>query len=125
MLVGPDVELAGADVLGARLDAVDLQGAELCVVVVGEGQVGDGALGLLNLLDDGAGGVLLGDGGKGLGSLVAGQDGGLEGGAGAGAGLALDDLNLAGGAADLGPVGDGTGEDALELLGGEVGRRRR
>ena len=59
-------------------------------------------------------------GAKAVGGLLAREDGGLEGGAGAGAGLSLDDLDVAGGAADLGPVGDGTGEDALELLGGEV-----
>ena len=44
--------------------------------------------------------------GKVSGSGLATEDGSFEGGTGAGASLALDDLDLASGAADLGPVGD-------------------
>ena len=73
-----------------------------------------------DLLHDGARGVDLGDRAEAVRGDLAAEDGGLEGGAGAGAGLALDDLDGAGGAAEVGPVGDLAEEDALELLGGDV-----
>ena len=86
-----------------------------------EVQVGDGVVGAcpvwsLNV----AGLVELGVALK-VDGLVA-KDGSLEGGAGAGAGLAVENDDLGVVAADLLPVGDLAGEDALELLEGQ-GRR--
>ena len=83
-----------------------------------EVEVGDGVVGAAHLSLDIAGLVELGVALK-VDGLVA-KDGGLEGGAGAGAGLAVENDDLGVVAADLLPVGDLAGEDALELLEGQV-----
>ena len=83
-----------------------------------EVEVGDGVVGAGDLSLDVTGLVELGIALK-VDSLVA-KDGGLEGGAGAGAGLTVEDDDGGVVAADLLPVGDLAGEDALELLEGQV-----
>ena len=81
-------------------------------------EVGDGVVGAAHLSLDVAGLVELGVALK-VDNLVA-KDGGLEGGASAGAGLAVENDDGGVVAADLLPVGDLAGEDALELLEGQV-----
>ena len=88
------------------------------VAEVREVKVGDGVVGAAHLSLDIAGLVELGVALK-VDGLVA-KDGGLEGGAGAGAGLAVENDDSSVVAADLLPVGDLAGEDALELLEGQV-----
>ena len=83
-----------------------------------EVEVGDGVVGAAHLSLDIAGLVELGVALK-VDGLIA-KDGGLEGGAGAGAGLAVEDDDGSVVTADLLPVGDLAGEDALELLEGQV-----
>ena len=81
-------------------------------------EVGDGVVGAAHLSLNVAGLVELGVALK-VDSLVA-KDGSLEGGAGTGAGLAVENDDSSVVAADLLPVGDLAGEDALELLEGQV-----
>ncbi len=85
------------------LDALDLDGVELGVIEVREVEVGDGVVGTAHLSLDIAGLVELGVALK-VDGLVA-KNGGLEGGTGTGASLAVenDDLDVV--AADLLPVG--------------------
>ena len=118
MLGRPNLEGVVGDVLALGLDALDLDGVELGIVEVREVKVGDGVVGAGHLSLDVAGLVELGVALK-VDSLVA-KDGGLEGGAGAGADLTVEDDDGGVVAADLLPVGDLAGEDALELLEGQV-----
>ena len=118
MLGSPDLEGVVGDILALGLDTLDLDGVELGVIEVREIEVGDGVVGAAHLSLDVAGLVELGVALK-VDGLVA-KDGGLEGGAGAGASLAVENDNLGVVAADLLPVGDLAREDALELLEGQV-----
>ena len=120
VLGGPNREGVVEDVLARGLHAADLDGGELGIIEVGEVDVGDGVVGGAHQgLHVPRGLVLLGLGGL-VGVLLLAEDGGLEGGTGAGALLAVDDDDLGVLAADLAPIGDGATEDALELLEGQV-----
>ena len=118
MLGSPDLERVVGDVLALGLDALDFDGVELGVIEVREVEVGDGVVGAAHLSLDVAGLVELGVALK-VDGLVA-KNGGLEGGTGARASLAVENDDLGVVAADLLPVGDLAGEDTLELLEGQV-----